>query len=79
MTWSLATGHSKSLDAILGAVFGGTARAGASRLRAWLHRAGAPGDPSDVGVHDAQQRVGAALSSARGRNFIIASPGRLAD
>jgi len=32
----------------------------------------APCDPAAVGVLDAEQRIAAALGSARGRNFIAA-------
>jgi alcohol dehydrogenase YqhD (iron-dependent ADH family) len=46
---------------------------GVARLRAWLVTVGAPTDPAEVGVRDAQARIHAAMSSTRGRNFLAST------
>jgi alcohol dehydrogenase class IV len=75
--WELAQGCSARVDGlleqVLAALDGGAASSpGVARLRAWLASVGAACDPASHGVHDAEQRVKAALASARGRNFIAA-------
>lgn len=66
----LAAGRDARVDAALEAVFGVPAPDAPAVLRQWLQSLGVPCDPADHGVADAEARVHAALSSARGRNFI---------
>lgn len=72
-TWRLAQGHHAPADAALAEVFGVPADEGAERLARWLLALGIDSSAAalqSLGVHDAQTRVQAALSSPRGRNFI---------
>lgn len=78
--WRLAEGHDPSVDALLDQVFetegsepASCSATGLQRLQAWLSAVGAPGDPAELGVLDAEQRIAAALGSTRGRNFIAAA------
>jgi alcohol dehydrogenase class IV len=74
--WRLALGRHPATDAALEEVFHAPAEEGLLRLQAWLQDVGvgtAPSDLEALGVHDAEERVQAALSSARGRNFIGAA------
>jgi phosphonate metabolism-associated iron-containing alcohol dehydrogenase len=75
--WSLAQGRDPRVDALLGQVFDDAAPqtsglTAVKRLQTWLSSVDAPCDPAAVGVLDAEQRIAAALGSARGRNFIAA-------
>jgi len=75
--WQLAQGRDERVDGLLEQVLatlhaGAGAFRGAQQLQAWLTSVGVSCDPASHGVHDAEQRVTAALSSARGRNFIAA-------
>ena len=81
--WALAQGCDARVDRLLEQVLtalegkpGGPGAVstlpGAERLQAWLTSVGVSCDPVSHGVHDAEQRVQAALGSARGRNFIAA-------
>ena len=72
-TWRLALGHDARVDAVLAEVFGAQPEAGALTLQTWLQALGAETDPAAYGITNAHQRVQAALTSARGRNFIAAS------
>ena len=72
-TWRLALGHDARVDAVLAEVFGAPPEAGALTLQTWLQALGAETDPAAYGITNAHQRVQAALTSARGRNFIGAS------
>ena len=73
--WQLAQGRDERVDHLLNQVLAaldgtpGTSH-GAQRLQTWLTSVGVSCDPASHGVHDAEQRVMAALSSPRGRNFI---------
>lgn len=71
----LAVGRDAGVDARLQAVFGVPAAECAQALEAWLASLGVATDPAAWGVHDGEARVQAALSSARGRNFIGAEAG----
>ena len=71
----LAVGRDAGVDARLQAVFGAPAAECAQALEAWLASLGVATDPAAWGVHDGAARVQAALSSARGRNFIGAEAG----
>ncbi len=74
--WRLAIGRDASLDRQLAAVFGSaTAADGALRLDQWLQDLDLASDPARAGIHDAADRLVAALHSERGRNF-IAAPAR---
>jgi phosphonate metabolism-associated iron-containing alcohol dehydrogenase len=71
--WRLALGRSADTDAALAEVFDRPAADGLLALQHWLRGLGvATGDEAfaALGIHDASQRVQAALGSARGRNFI---------
>jgi hypothetical protein len=75
--WQLAQGCDERVDRLLEQVLAGldggaVSSPGVARLQAWLASVGAVCDPVSHGVHDAEQRVKAALGSARGRNFIAA-------
>lgn len=78
--WTLAQGCEARVDKLLEQVLEAealepgisSAPPGAERLRAWLASVGASCDPVSYGVIDADQRIKAALGSARGRNFIAA-------
>ncbi|MCZ8109545.1 MAG: iron-containing alcohol dehydrogenase [Betaproteobacteria bacterium] len=69
----LAAGRDARVDTALEAVFGVPAPSAPAALQQWLQCLGVPCDPADHGVSDAEARVGAALASARGRNFIGAT------
>ncbi len=71
--WRLAAGKDARIDALLASVFGSSAHAGAEQLCVWLRRMGVDADPQAFDVHDAEQRIHAALHSTRGRNFIGAA------
>lgn len=71
--WRLAQGRHAPTDAALTEVFGVPADEGLVRLQQWLQVVGIDTSPSALqalGVHDADARVQAALTSPRGRNFI---------
>jgi alcohol dehydrogenase len=71
--WRLALGRSADTDAALAQVFDRSAADGLLALQHWLQGLGvATGDQAfaALGIHDASQRVQAALGSTRGRNFI---------
>jgi phosphonate metabolism-associated iron-containing alcohol dehydrogenase len=71
--WHLALGCNAATDAALAEVFGVPAQAGLQHLQAWLEGLGINTTPAafaELGIHDADQRVHAALASERGRNFI---------
>ena len=75
--WQLAQGCDERVDSLLDQVLAGldgcaVSSPGVARLQTWLASVGAVCDPVSHGVHDAEQRVKAALGSARGRNFIAA-------
>lgn len=81
--WALAIGRDRRVDGLLERVLapiesdsshpsGGHYNEGPLRLQAWLEAVGASCDPASYGVSDAESRVEAALTSARGRNFIAA-------
>lgn len=72
-TWRRALGHTPHVDAVLAEVFEAPADMGAQTLQAWLQALGVETDPAAYGIADADQRVQAALSSPRGRNFIGAT------
>lgn len=67
-TWRLALGHNDQLDRLLNELFPG--QDGALALMLWLASVGVDARPSAHGIADADDRVSAALGSARGRNFI---------
>jgi phosphonate metabolism-associated iron-containing alcohol dehydrogenase len=71
--WRLARGRDSTRDAVLDQVFG-PGEDGPEALGRWLERLGVNPDPRAHGIEDQAERVNAALSSARGRNFIGASP-----
>jgi alcohol dehydrogenase class IV len=78
--WGLAQGADARVDHLLKQVWSqqhdhdDSARlGGVARLRAWLVTVGAPTDPAEVGVRDAQARIHAAMSSTRGRNFLAST------
>jgi phosphonate metabolism-associated iron-containing alcohol dehydrogenase len=73
--WALALGRDATVDQRLSEVFGDAARNGPARLLKWLRGLGVDARPEAFDVHDAPQRVAAALASARGRNFIAAAVG----
>ena len=71
--WQLAVGRSPDTDAALAQVFDRPATEGAAALQNWLHGVGVSTSPAAftaLGLHDAAERVQAALESPRGRNFI---------
>jgi phosphonate metabolism-associated iron-containing alcohol dehydrogenase len=68
--WRLAQGRDARVDATLGEVFNADAADGAGHLQSWLQGLGVEVNPAALGIDDADQRVQAALGSARGRNFI---------
>jgi phosphonate metabolism-associated iron-containing alcohol dehydrogenase len=73
--WALALGRSSVTDAALAEVFGKPADAGCLQLQAWLQGLGINTGATafaELGIHDADERVRAALSSPRGRNFLVA-------
>lgn len=71
MAWQLALGHDDQLDALLNQVFPG--QDGALALTLWLASVGVDARPASHGIADEHDRVKAALTSARGRNFIAAT------
>lgn len=74
--WQLAQGRCAATDAALAEVFDCAAPAGLARLQQWLLGLGIDTSPAAfaaLGVTDAPQRIEAALSSPRGRNFIGAA------
>lgn len=73
--WALALGHSETVDASLGQVFGVPAPQGVQRLRDWLATVGVVEAALAFDLPDAPQRVQRALSSPRGQNFIAAPAG----
>ena len=79
--WALAQGCDARVDGLLEQVFArqadelGDPRDASHYPRAvqvWLNSVGVSCDPASYGVLDADRRIQAALSSARGRNFIAA-------
>ena len=70
----LAIGHDRRVDGLLDRVFDG---GGSAALAAWLRDCGVDPRPEAVGIVDADQRLEAALRSARGSNFIGAPAARL--
>ena len=68
--WRLAQGRHAGIDATLAEVFDVPAAVGAGRLQDWLQTLGVHPTPAEHGIHDAERRIQAALSSPRGRNFI---------
>ncbi len=68
--WHLAQGRDARVDAMLGEVFNAPAADGAGHLQTWLQGLGVEVNPAALGIEDADQRVQAALTSVRGRNFI---------
>ena len=71
--WQLASGRDATCDAALSQIFECPAPEGAQHLRAWLHNVGVGTSTAAfvaLGILDAPQRVQAALTSPRGRNFI---------
>ena len=71
--WRLAAGRDAAADRALGQVFGGSAVMGADRLARWLQTVGVEPGVESIGLFDGEARVAAALSSARGRNFLGAT------
>lgn len=71
--WRLAVGRDARTDQLLASVFGCSAAAGAEQLCVWLRRMGIDADPAAFGLRDADARIHAALTSARGRNFVGAA------
>jgi phosphonate metabolism-associated iron-containing alcohol dehydrogenase len=71
--WRLAAGRDVAADRALGQVFGGSAVMGADRLARWLQTVGVEPGLESIGLLDGEERVAAALSSARGRNFLGAT------
>lgn len=79
--WQLAQGCDERVDRLLEQVFAAEEGhhappsirlAGSERLQSWLTSVGVSCDPASHGVPDAERRIQAALTSARGRNFIAA-------
>jgi len=81
--WQLAQGCIERVDRLLEQVIAASpghsatlshasSLSGPERLKSWLTSVGVSCDPVEHGVPDAEQRIRAALSSARGRNFIAA-------
>jgi phosphonate metabolism-associated iron-containing alcohol dehydrogenase len=68
--WQLALGHDARVDARLSEVFAVDARQGHTCLQAWLQDLGVDARPQAFAIGDADARVQAALTSARGRNFV---------
>lgn len=71
--WRLAAGRDVAADRALAQVFGGSAVMGADRLTRWLQTVGVEPGLESLGLFDGEERVAAALSSARGRNFLGAT------
>jgi alcohol dehydrogenase len=72
--WRLAAGRDAGIDQRLGEVFGVTASEGANRLTAWLKSLDIEARPEAFGIADAPLRIATAMASARGANFIAATP-----
>ncbi|WP_298934159.1 iron-containing alcohol dehydrogenase [uncultured Ramlibacter sp.] len=71
--WELAVGHDPRLDGLLGGLFGGDPAQGAQQLKEWLGSIGIDARPQAHGITDAPERIHDALTSARGRNFLVAA------
>ena len=70
VTWRLALGASARVDRRLGDVFRCEPDDGAAVLESWLASVGVDASLTAHAIHDAPQRIAAALASERGRNFI---------
>jgi phosphonate metabolism-associated iron-containing alcohol dehydrogenase len=71
--WQLALGRNLDVDAALSEVFDVSASQGLLRLQDWMQDLdiqAAPAALAERGIHNMDQRVQAALTSPRGRNFI---------
>jgi phosphonate metabolism-associated iron-containing alcohol dehydrogenase len=66
--WRLAVGVDARVDRALDEVFAGAV--GAARLQAWLQSVGMDARPEAYGIDNAPERIRAALTSQRGRNFV---------
>jgi alcohol dehydrogenase YqhD (iron-dependent ADH family) len=69
LAWRMAMGRSTDVDASLQGVWGLPPQAGLQRMHDWFKDIGFGLDLEQLGVTDVRERVQAALSHERGRNF----------